>query len=200
MAQGFLRDRDQVVAFLDDQERRFITSLLDQTHQLLAQSVDASPVDEFEALMLDAGLLDVANGGRPEGGSGASGTQDPAVARLLPTGNREDEQVAAEFRRLTMSGLRERKSAQLAVAADVLRSATSDRVSMSPEQAQSMLVALTDVRLVLAERLGIRTDEDAEALHERIDRMSEADEGLGLSIAYDFLTWLQETLVSALSR
>lgn len=197
MAQGFLPDGEGVVAFMDDQERRFVTSLLDQTHQLLAQATDTSPVDEFEALMLDAGLFDASGGRSREGGAQ---TPDPALARLLPPGHREDAQVADEFRRLTREGLRERKSAQLAVAADVLRSATSDRVSMSHDQAQAMLVALTDVRLVLAERLGIRTDEDAEALHLQLDRMSDQDEGLGLSIAYDFLTWLQETLVSALSH
>ncbi len=41
------------------------------------------------------------------------GPRDPALERLLPPAHREDEAVAAEFRRLTEQGLRERKTANL---------------------------------------------------------------------------------------
>ena len=62
------------------------------------------------------------------------------------------------------------------------------------------MVALTDVRLVLGERLGLRTDEDAEALAP--SGSTEADAGRpGRGYwrrYYDFLTWLQESLTQAL--
>ena len=47
--------------------------------------------------------------------------RDPALDRLLPTANRQDDEVAAEFRRLTETGLRQRKAAALETAADLLR-------------------------------------------------------------------------------
>jgi len=66
-------------------------------------------------------------------------------------------------------------------------------------------VGLTDVRLVLGERLGLRTDEDSDRLHERLERAlageEEVDPGLFQQMAYyDFLTWLQESVTLALLR
>ena len=61
-----------------------------------------------------------------------------------------------------------------------------------------MLKALTDVRLVLGERMGLRTDEDVEVLDAAAEHL-DPDDPLGYALAvYDFLTWLQETLASAM--
>ncbi len=60
------------------------------------------------------------------------------------------------------------------------------------------MVALTDVRLVLGERLGLRTDEDAIALAAALEELDEDDPQAFLVAIYDFLTWLQESLVHAL--
>ena len=61
-----------------------------------------------------------------------------------------------------------------------------------------MLVALTDVRLVLGERMGLRTDDDVAVL-EAVAEDLDPDDPLGYALAvYDFLTWLQETLSSAM--
>ena len=62
------------------------------------------------------------------------------------------------------------------------------------DEAQAFAVALTDVRLVVGERLALRTDEDADRLERALAR-DELDEQTGWLVAvYDFLTWLQETL------
>jgi hypothetical protein len=54
------------------------------------------------------------------------------------------------------------------------------------------------VRLVLADRLKIETDEDAHALH-GIDDWSQAEDlDTYLALVYNFMTWLQETLMQAL--
>jgi hypothetical protein len=54
------------------------------------------------------------------------------------------------------------------------------------------------VRLVLADRLDITTDEDAQALHD-IDDWSQAEDlDTYLALVYNFLTWLQEALMQAL--
>ena len=61
-----------------------------------------------------------------------------------------------------------------------------------------MLTALTDVRLVLGERMGLRTDEDVDVL-EAAAATLDPDDPLAYALAiYDFLTWLQETLASAM--
>ena len=61
-----------------------------------------------------------------------------------------------------------------------------------------MLTALTDVRLVLGERMGLRTDEDVDVL-EAVAADLDPDDPLAYALAiYDFLTWLQETLASAM--
>ena len=57
---------------------------------------------------------------------------------------------------------------------------------------------LTDVRLLLGERLGLRTDEDADALQDRLEEASPDDPQLDLAAYYDFMTWLQESLAQAL--
>ena len=88
--------------------------------------------------------------------------RDPALDRLLPTANRQDDEVAAEFRRLTETGLRQRKAGALETAADLLRG--EDKLRLDAGQARAVLTALTDVRLVLGERMGLRTDEDVDVL------------------------------------
>ena len=122
--------------------------------------------------------------------------RDPALDRLLPTANRQDDEVAAEFRRLTETGLRQRKAAALQTAADLMRG--EDKLRLDDGQARAVLVALTDVRLVLGERMGLRTDDDVAVL-EAVAEDLDPDDPLGYALAvYDFLTWLQETLSSAM--
>lgn len=67
--------------------------------------------------------------------------------------------------------------------------------------ARALMMALTDVRLVLAERLGLRTDEDADALSQRLDRgdVPESSEEL-LAAYYEFLTWMAESVTLAVMR
>jgi hypothetical protein len=74
----------------------------------------------------------------------------------------------------------------------------------------STAAALTDVRLVLADRLGLRTDEDADLLRGELELaqgllMDGLPEGLGvdqerlwLATVYQALTWLQDSLVACL--
>jgi hypothetical protein len=124
--------------------------------------------------------------------------RDPALERLLPSAHREDPGLAEEFRRLTEYGLRERKAANLAMSIAALLDSDGDKVTLDQEQAQAMVVALTDVRLLLGERLGLRTDEEADDLQDRLEAASEDDPQLYLAAYYDFLTWLQESLIQAL--
>jgi hypothetical protein len=127
--------------------------------------------------------------------------RDPAVLRLLPDGSRDDPEVAQSYRRLTEPTLRERKTAALELAGRAL--VRPDPVVLDPAEAQALLKGLTDVRLVIAERLGLRTDEDVELLHAALASGGDAGPGVELvraAAVYDALSWWQESLVSALRR
>ena len=78
-------------------------------------------------------------------------------------------------------------------------------------EARQVLAAMTDIRIVLADRLGIEEDGDAEQAEDRTawlirqaERGERLDEGeerdLQLGLHHGFLGWMQETLVEALMR
>lgn len=90
-----------------------------------------------------------------EGGQG--GIRDPALDRLLPNAYRDDPEAARAFRDHTESGLAGRKAAHARVVLETLHAGT---VRLSPSEVQSWLRALTDLRLIIASRLGIEHDDD----------------------------------------
>ncbi|MFE5308413.1 DUF2017 family protein [Isoptericola sp. NPDC056605] len=102
--------------------------------------------------------------------------QDPAVQRLLPDAHQEDADVAAEFRHLTQTDLAAGKVARLVAFADAIDSPDvlpddprdGAELVVPRESAQDFAGALTDVRLVLAERLGLVDDADVESLHDDV--------------------------------
>jgi hypothetical protein len=123
---------------------------------------------------------------------------DPALARLLPQAHRDDPELAAEFRRLTETGLRARKRSNLALASDALQRAGN--VLLDAQEAAALLKGLTDTRLVLGERLGLRSDEDTERIAGILRRRGGSDDPwVSAALLYDVLTWWQEALVAALA-
>ena len=193
MARAFLPEDGRYVALLDDTERFMIHGLMQQTRIVLSPEVEPTG-DAFADEVASMGVS-VASEDRAEG---QGEERDPALDRLLPDAHRGDDAVAAEFRRLTEEGLRQRKSANLDVAMERLAAASDDEVALDEAQAPAFLMALTDVRLLLGERMGMRTEEDAERLHAAMEVIDD-DDPLGYAMAwYDFLTWLQETLTQAL--
>jgi hypothetical protein len=192
VARGFSRKGERFVAKMDDGERSVVVGLLSQTRDFIAPPEVAESDDPFEDLVRSWEVPDDA---------ASIGERDPALERLLPPANRQDDEAAAEFRRLTERTLRERKVAHLSTAISALEEAEGGKVSLDRDQAQALAIGLTDVRLVLGERLGLRTDEDAEALHQRLTGVVEGeadDDSYVLAAYYDFLTWLQESVTLAL--
>lgn len=189
-----------------------VLGLLEQTHTFVAPVPRVLTGDPFEDLVARLGMpkLKDDKADKPDEDDPDRADRDiiqappdPALERLLPSAHRDDPALAAEFRRLTEHGLRERKAANLSTAISALqvrdgRKSSDDKVRLDQEQAQAMVVALTDVRLLLGERLGLRTDEDAAGLEDRLEAASEEDPQLHLAACYDFLTWLQESLIQAL--
>jgi hypothetical protein len=130
---------------------------------------------------------------------------DPVLARLLPSAYRDDDDASAEFRRYTESDLRDGKAATAATMIDTLEDAGlpddvtgEERVDLELDGSQAMawLKGFTDLRLALAVRLGI--DEDDEA-HQALEELPDEDPRAHLFAIYDWLGFLQETLVRALS-
>ncbi|AKT51484.1 DUF2017 family protein [Arsenicicoccus sp. oral taxon 190] len=195
MAQAFRRHGDAVVGHLDEDERDLVASLLTQVAGLIRGMGPEMPEVTGDPLAdAMAGL-----------GQAPRQQVDPAVRRLFPDARRDEGEQAqaegAEFRRLTEMGLRQRKVATLEAAAGLLQHATDPQVvTLTTTQAGQLTVALTDVRLVLGERLGLRTDEDADALEDLVEAYGEDHPTVQTAALYDFLTWLQETLASTLVR
>lgn len=185
MARGFTRGRRGLTAELDEVERDVLLRLVED----VAAMLDPGDTEDDDPLARLVGMGE----GVPER------PRDPAVARLLPDAGGDDAEATAEFRRLTERGLRERKRAGLASVAATLRRARGDRVVLDEPEAGAWLVALTDVRLVLAERLGLRDDDDASLLHLAVAAAEPGDPRAWMAAVYDLLSWLQESLVEALS-
>jgi hypothetical protein len=193
MGRPFRRTRAGIKVQLAAGERAILARLLDDVEGLLAD--DAAEREGGGAVGPGADADDVL--AALEAQLTPPPPSDPAVARLLPTGHRDDPELAAGYRRLSEHGLRERKRAGLGLAATAM--ARQEPVVLAADEALALLKGLTDVRLVLAERLGLRTDEDAEALHAMLARADGLDDPRTAAAAlYDALTWWQESLVSAL--
>ncbi|MDL9981465.1 DUF2017 family protein [Microbacterium sp. ASV49] len=98
---------------------------------------------------------------------------DPAVARLTPDAYPEDADASAEFRTMTQSELLDRRAsdarsvlAQLALAGADPDGLTDDNaldtvaLPLTVDDASAWLRALASLRLVLAERLGVSSEDD----------------------------------------
>jgi len=198
VARGFKHKGRLYVARLDESERGVVAGLMDQTRDLLAPPERESTGDPFEDLVAGLGVSLAAEDQTPQTPDQVE-HRDPALERLLPTAHRGDDQIAAEFRRLTEHDLRDRKATNLATAVAALRRATGERLELTRAEAEAMVIALTDTRLLLGERLGLRTDEDATHLDERLAGLDDDDPTIYAVSFYDFLTWLQESLTNALT-
>jgi Domain of unknown function (DUF2017) len=110
---------------------------------------------------------------------------DPALRRLFPPAY-DDAELEQEYRELTRSQLTSGREQALE-----LLETTVDNTGLSPEEADSWLRALNDVRLVLGTELDVTEDLDWDALGPDDPRLP------GLSL-YAYVSWIQEQLVEAL--
>ena len=130
---------------------------------------------------------------------------DPVIAVLLPQAS-EDPITAMEVSSLTRARLRGDKVDRLARLAAELRapSGPEGTVLVAPGQESDWLGASNDIRLVLAQRLGIESAQDAERVHAAAFQEAPEEETSreqwyrGTALVYDMVTWWQESLVSAL--
>ncbi|MEV0147321.1 MULTISPECIES: DUF2017 domain-containing protein [unclassified Nonomuraea] len=173
MSSGFSSKRGVVIAQFEAPEVAILRSLVSQVLGLVEPGETGD--DPLERAL---GI-----GGRGQAPS------DPVLARLFPSAY-EDAGDAAEFRRYTEATLRDGKRAD---ARTMLDTARPGRTELTPEQAQAWLRALNDVRLALGTKLEV-----TEEIHDEIATMSEDDPRYPAYVTYDWLTYLQDTLVRAL--
>jgi hypothetical protein len=187
------RRRGGITATFELGEAHLLASLSSQVVELLR---DRNGAAESSADPLAAQL-----------GMGGPSTppEDPVLQRLLPDAYRDDPDDAGEFRRFTERSL---TSAKVANAEALIGSLIDGglnfgappeedgdpiEVELDDAEVQAWLRALTDVRLSLAVRLGIENDEDTMLVAE-----SDDDAVAAMSDIYDWLGYVQETLIGAL--
>ncbi len=125
--------------------------------------------------------------------SSATQPEDPALARLFPDAYTDDAEAAADFRRYTESDLRRHKRENARRVASAIPE-WGGEIVLDAEDVQAWLQPLTDVRLYLGVRLGIETEEDADALRAAAVR----DESLAAAMhVYEWFTYVQDSLVRA---
>jgi hypothetical protein len=193
VSEGFQRQRrGGAVATFTVFEADLIRSLASQLIELLRNeaAVPTTELDPFEALLDFSGPT--------------TAPDDPVLARLFPPAYREDDEAAADFRRYTETELRSGKADNAAAVIDALEEAglppqpdesgSVIDIELAPGEALAWMKALTDMRLALATRLGVEEgDEDFwESLPDEDPRAHVHD-------IYDWLGFLQETLVRAVS-
>jgi hypothetical protein len=134
------------LARLGDVERRVLMGVVDEVIDLLGGDEVAS--DVWAGLRIETDPVEIPS--------------DSALRRLLPDVSM-DAALAAEFRRLTEGDLRAYKVVNLQRLRSAVASACPELV-VAADDAPAVAAALTDVRLVLADRLGVRSEDDEEAL------------------------------------
>ncbi|MEO8094749.1 MAG: DUF2017 domain-containing protein [Pseudolysinimonas sp.] len=173
----FTSTKKGVTARFAEGEAELLRDLAGQLVEML-EGRSAEAGDSGDVLLAQLGI-----------GGGTTAPLDPAVARLLPDAYRGDDAAASEHRHLTERGLIDRKVAN---ARAVIASLASGTITLDQSEVQSWLRTLTDLRLTIAARLEIEQDGDEGRL--------ETDSDFALQAAYDWLGYLQGTLVDAIDR
>ena len=114
-------------------------------------------------------------------------TDDPALERLFPPAYLTDDERNDEYRRLMRDDLTNKRLGSL----EILE-ATLDEKRLDEEQLLAWMGALNDLRLVLGTRLDVTEDMYGEEL-------ADDDPRAPAFALYNYLGYLQETVVQALS-
>lgn len=169
---------------LSGEEASALAALAAQVATMLADGDTGAPSPETDPLEAMVGLTT----------EPVAPPDDPALRRLLPDAY-ADETMSGEFRRLMDSELRRQKTEAL----DELRRAVDGaggggiKLKLTADQGETWLRALTDIRLVLGTRLDVTED-----LEDRWANLTADDPMAPLLAAYEWLGWLQESVVLAL--
>lgn len=195
MNEGFVRTRKGlVIATFSGFEADLLRSLASQLVELLRNesAVPSTEIDPLEAMLDFTGPT--------------TEPDDPVLKRLFPSAYPDDEEAAGEFRRFTEGTLRDGKARNAALVIDTLEEAglppmLEEGLVIDVELERSAVVAwmksFTDMRLALATRLGI--EDDGDRGDDDWDDLPEEDPRAQVWHIYNWLGFLQETLVEAVA-
>lgn len=118
----------------------------------------------------------------------AADANDPAVGRILPDAYPDDPAASAEFRRFTQADLASRKLANAGLILETLDEVREGELRLQADQVPAWLRSLTDIRLILATRLGVEAEGDED--RPGVDPM--------MRDVYDWLGFVQNSLIEAI--
>lgn len=167
-------DGEQIVIHIEPIE---VKVLGDLANQLLDITSPNSEVVENEDPL--AALIGI--------DSQAAKPTDPILTRLFPDAYPDDPDASMEFRRFTERSLRDTNVTRAKRVLADLEGRT--KLTLNSDQWQQWVGFLNSLRLALGTRLEI----DQESWNEE---RSESDPLYQLHELYDWLTWMQETLIS----
>jgi len=201
---GFERTSAGYVVRLDPFERDVLVQVVADVAELLGDRPGARPSGSRygpQAPAEDEPPTSPDDGPRPDGADAWTSLDphpdaleppdDTGVRRLFPDASK-DPGLAAEFRRLTEDELRRTKRDRLhALWESLIRlpfepGATELELVVRPEQASDLAATLTDIRLILADRLDLETDEDVTLLYDELadaDTLAALDDELDQTLA-----------------
>jgi hypothetical protein len=162
-----------------------LRSLVTQLQELLGMDEEtaADPTDPFATLTIEGPRE------RP---------QDPVLARLFPDAYGDDHDAAADFRRFTERGLRAGKTTDAATVLESLDRVAPDKdrvkLRLNRDTGLAWMRTLTDLRLALGTRLEVEENDEL-----RWASLPPDDPRRYVHDVYDWLGWLQETLVRAVA-
>lgn len=176
---------DTVTTKMDRREATVLRGLITQIDEMLRARLEATPQDELSELTgIRTGMT--------------TPPDDPILARLLPDFHRMDDAEPSKEERDSAAALRSLHEPELldlkaGVAGVVLDTCPPDGgvVKLTLEQADAWLSAVNDVRLALGTTLGVTED-----MPDELPPDDPRSPHLGV---YQWLTWLQEHLVLALT-
>lgn len=176
----FRSRRGRFTATFDAAETALLANLIHQVRTLLAQRRTAVPADAL------AGLTGLAVGP-------STPPEDPALARLLPSFHRDDDELSAGLRMLREPEVIAAKDDAAVVLLDTLPRG-GGTVRLTEQTARSWLVALNDLRLVFGVRLNI-TDDATEPAAASADVTAPE---FAMYATYRWLSAVQESLTDAM--
>jgi hypothetical protein len=125
---------------------------------------------------------------------------DPVVGRLFPDVYPDAPRESADFRRFTEGDLKTLKIDQAGAILAALPEEGGGEVRLDPEAAEAWLRALNDARLALGIRLDITDDTLLDMEFDEAVREDPASPRVFQLSVYSYLGYLQDSLLSAITR
>ena len=180
---AFIRQGDSLEAQFLPNEATLLTALVTQLVELIDPLAEDSPTDDLDAMV---NSLADSTDDQP--------IEDPALKRLFPDAYRDDPEASRDFRRYTQSEQAQAKTRAASIVLADLAASKKGRVTLPPDHVDAWLTTLTNLRLVLAIRLGIEHESDTEAL----SALPDDDPRTGPVSILNWCGWIQETILANL--